>query len=275
MRIDQLEDDPTVLMGMMTAIQEFATELGPLVEDRRQTPRDDLVLDLGERRARRLPDGAVGARAGDGAVHLGRRRDDAHGHRARAVRADPSSRRVGSDGGRTRRDPGRGRGDHPLGDAAQQHVPHRDARRADRRHPGSRGRPGDPAVPVGQPRRVGVRRSVHVRHRARTRIRTSRSGSGRTSASARRSHGSSCACCSRTSTRRITNLRVVAEPDIEPNIFVGAVRSFRLGFDRRRARGGRGASSVGTKGEGTRRDDVEVPWRHHASKQPWSRDEVV
>ena len=29
----------------------------------------------------------------------------------------------------TRRDPGRGRGAHPLGDAAQQHVPHRDARR--------------------------------------------------------------------------------------------------------------------------------------------------
>ncbi|MGZ6888174.1 MAG: cytochrome P450 [Acidimicrobiia bacterium] len=34
-------------------------------------------------------------------------------------------------------------------------------------------------------------------------------------------------------TRRITNLRVVAEPDIEPNVFAGAVRSFRLAFDRR------------------------------------------
>jgi cholest-4-en-3-one 26-monooxygenase len=34
-------------------------------------------------------------------------------------------------------------------------------------------------------------------------------------------------------TRQITNLRVVDPPDIEPNIFVGAVRSFRLGFDRR------------------------------------------
>jgi cholest-4-en-3-one 26-monooxygenase len=43
MRIDQLEDDPSVLMGMMTAIQEFAADLGPLVEDRRRTPRDDLV----------------------------------------------------------------------------------------------------------------------------------------------------------------------------------------------------------------------------------------
>jgi cytochrome P450 family 142 subfamily A polypeptide 1 len=43
MRIDELEDDPSVMMGMMTAIQEFAAELGPLVEDRRDTPRDDLV----------------------------------------------------------------------------------------------------------------------------------------------------------------------------------------------------------------------------------------
>ena len=34
-------------------------------------------------------------------------------------------------------------------------------------------------------------------------------------------------------TRRITNLRVLTEPDIEPNIFVGAVRSCRFGFDRR------------------------------------------
>ncbi len=34
-------------------------------------------------------------------------------------------------------------------------------------------------------------------------------------------------------TQRITNLRVVTEPDIEENIFAGAVRSFRLAFDPR------------------------------------------
>jgi cytochrome P450 family 142 subfamily A polypeptide 1 len=33
--------------------------------------------------------------------------------------------------------------------------------------------------------------------------------------------------------RRWTNLRVLEPPDIEPNIFAGAVRSFRLGFDLR------------------------------------------
>ena len=34
-------------------------------------------------------------------------------------------------------------------------------------------------------------------------------------------------------TARITNLRPVAEPDIEPNVFARAVRSFELGFDLR------------------------------------------
>ena len=34
-------------------------------------------------------------------------------------------------------------------------------------------------------------------------------------------------------TQRITNLRLVTDPDIEPNIFVGAVRSCRIAFDAR------------------------------------------
>ncbi len=33
--------------------------------------------------------------------------------------------------------------------------------------------------------------------------------------------------------QRVTNLRVVTEPDVEPNIFARAVRSFRLGYDLR------------------------------------------
>ncbi|MBU6317197.1 MAG: cytochrome P450, partial [Acidobacteria bacterium] len=33
--------------------------------------------------------------------------------------------------------------------------------------------------------------------------------------------------------QRITNLRVVSEPDVEPNIFARAVRRFELGFDLR------------------------------------------
>jgi hypothetical protein len=34
--------------------------------------------------------------------------------------------------------------------------------------------------------------------------------------------------------QRVTNLRVVAEPDVEANIFARAVRSFGLAFDLRR-----------------------------------------
>jgi cholest-4-en-3-one 26-monooxygenase len=34
-------------------------------------------------------------------------------------------------------------------------------------------------------------------------------------------------------TRDWTNLRIVTEPDVEPNIFARAVRSFELGFDAR------------------------------------------
>ncbi|MEQ8841523.1 MAG: cytochrome P450 [Acidimicrobiales bacterium] len=34
-------------------------------------------------------------------------------------------------------------------------------------------------------------------------------------------------------TRRVTNLRVVTEPDVEPNIFARAVRTFELSWDRR------------------------------------------
>ncbi|MFT5203530.1 MAG: cytochrome P450, partial [Candidatus Aldehydirespiratoraceae bacterium] len=34
-------------------------------------------------------------------------------------------------------------------------------------------------------------------------------------------------------TTRVTNLRAVTDPDIEPNIFARAVRSFELGFDLR------------------------------------------
>jgi cytochrome P450 family 142 subfamily A polypeptide 1 len=43
MRIDQMADDPAAMLGVMAAIQEFAADLGPLVEDRRSAPRDDLV----------------------------------------------------------------------------------------------------------------------------------------------------------------------------------------------------------------------------------------
>ena len=90
MRIDGMLEDEAVMMGMMTAIMEFAAELGAARRGAARRTARRPRLDLGERRARRLPDGAVGDGAGDRTVHLGRRRDDAHGHRARARRARPA-----------------------------------------------------------------------------------------------------------------------------------------------------------------------------------------
>ena len=34
-------------------------------------------------------------------------------------------------------------------------------------------------------------------------------------------------------TQRVTNLRAITEPDVEPNIFARGVRSFELGFETR------------------------------------------
>jgi cytochrome P450 family 142 subfamily A polypeptide 1 len=127
MRIDAIERDPDVMMGTMTAIQEFATELGPLVEDRRETPRDDLVSIWANAELGGCPVDTSVLVQENGPVHLGRCRDDADCHRARPRRADASSRGMGSDGGETRGHANRGRRDHPLGDATQQHVPNRHA----------------------------------------------------------------------------------------------------------------------------------------------------
>jgi cholest-4-en-3-one 26-monooxygenase len=41
MRIDGMQDE-TVMMGVMTAIMEFSAAMGPALDDRRATPRDDL-----------------------------------------------------------------------------------------------------------------------------------------------------------------------------------------------------------------------------------------
>ena len=55
----------------------------------------------------------------------------------------------------------------------------------DDRRPGDRGRRPDlPRLPVGEPRRAGLRRPVPLRHPPAARTATSRSGTGRTSASA-------------------------------------------------------------------------------------------
>ena len=82
----------------------------------------------------------------------------------RPRRARRAPRPVGGGGRRSGAGAGPGRGGHPLGHAAQQHVPPGAARRPDRRPAGARRRPGHAGLPVGQPRRGRVRRAFPLRH---------------------------------------------------------------------------------------------------------------
>ena len=81
MRIDGIAEDQALMADMMSAIMEFAAVVAPLADERRTTPRDDLLSVWANGRPRRLPDRAERHGPGDGSVHLGRRRDHAHGHR--------------------------------------------------------------------------------------------------------------------------------------------------------------------------------------------------
>ena len=83
------------------------------------------------------------------------------------------------------------RGAAPLGVADQEHGADGDPRPRAARRDAARGRPGDPHVPVGQPRRGGVRATPTASTCAATPTRTSRSASARTSAWAPRWPGSS------------------------------------------------------------------------------------
>ena len=130
---------------------------------------------------------------------------------------------VGGDGGRPDDGARRGRGAHPLGHAAQQHVPHGGGRHRGRRPGHRRRRPAGAPLPVGQPRRGGVRRPVHLRHDPRTRTRTSGSGSAPTSASGASLARFELVLLFTELSRRFTNLRVVTEIDAEENIFANAV----------------------------------------------------
>ena len=197
------------------------------------------------RRAQGLPDGRphLGVDRGrlrpdvddarDGALHRRWRRDHAHRHRPRAWRSSPSTPTSGRRPPPTRRSCRARRGGHPLGHAAQQHVPAGHPRRPHRRPAGGRRRPGDARLPERQPRRGRVRRAVHLRHPARPEpaprlraghplLRRRQPGPARAAPAVRRAHPAVDATCGSS-----------PPPDIEPNIFAGAVRRFDLAFELR------------------------------------------
>jgi cholest-4-en-3-one 26-monooxygenase len=232
MRIDQLEVDVSVLMGMMTAIQEFATDLEPLVADRRQTPRDDLFsiwanAELGgcpmemsvlvQETGLFISGGAETTRTviARGLYELARH-PEAWEAMAAGTDAIPAAieeiiRWV-----------------TPLNNMFRTAT--RDAKIA-----GTEVREGDRVILLypSANRDESVFADPYTFDIARHPNPHVAFGFG--------PHFCLGASLARLElrmlfthlTRRITNLRVVSEPDIEPNIFVGAVRSFRLGFDRR------------------------------------------
>jgi cytochrome P450 family 142 subfamily A polypeptide 1 len=232
MRIDQLEVDPSVLMGMMTAIQEFAADLEALVEDRRRTPRDDLV--------------SIWANAELGGCPM-----------ETSVYVQETGLFISGGAETTRTVIARGLYElarHPAaweamaagGDVIPTAVEEiirwvtplnnffRTATR-DAQIAGTAVKQGDRVILLypSANRDESVFDDPYTFDIARDPNPHVAFGFG--------PHFCLGASLARLElrmlfthlTRRITNLRVLAEPDIEPNIFVGAVRSLRLGFDRR------------------------------------------
>jgi len=232
MRIDQLEKDPSVMMGMMTAIQEFATELGLLVEDRRRAPRDDLVSVWANAELGGCPmDAPVimqetglfisgGAETTRTVISRGLYELARHPDAWEAMAADAGAIPLAIEELIRWVTPLNNMFRTATRDAEIADTPVRDGDRVILLYPSANRdetvfddpytfdvtRDPNPHVAFGFGTHFCLGASL-----ARLELRT----------------------LFAKLTRRITNLRVITEPDIEPNIFVGAVRSFRLGFDRR------------------------------------------
>jgi len=232
MRIDQMIDDPDVMMGMMTAIQEFAADLAPLVEDRRRAPRDDLVSIWANAELGGQPmDSSVvvqetglfisgGAETTRTVVARGLYELTRHPAAWETMAADAGAVPAAveeiirwvtplNNMFRTATRDARIAGTAVCeGDRIVLLYPsaNRDESVFDDPYTFDIARHPNPHVAFGFGTHFCLGSSL-----ARLELRT----------------------LFTRLTRRITNLRVLTEPDIEPNIFVGAVRSFRLGFDRR------------------------------------------
>ncbi len=227
MRIDQLENDPDVLLGMMGAIQEFAAELAPLVEQRQQSPRDDLIsiwanapVDtsvLVQETGLFISGGAETTRT---VIARGLYELTKHPDAWETMAAHPDAIPVAVEEiirwvtplNNMFRTATRAAdiGGVPVqtGDRIMLAYPsaNRDENVFDAPYRFDIARQPNPHVAFGFGTHFCLGASL-----ARLELRM----------------------LFRRLAARMTNLRVVTEPDIEPNIFVGAVRSFRLGFDRR------------------------------------------
>jgi cytochrome P450 family 142 subfamily A polypeptide 1 len=227
MRIDQLENDPDVLLGMMGAIQEFAADLAPLVEARQQTPHDDLIsiwantgIDIGvlvQETGLFISGGAETTRT---VIARGLYELTKHPDAWETMGTNPGSIPVATEEiirwvtplnnmfRTATRDADIAGTPVKAGDRIMLCYPsaNRDEKVFDNPYTFDITRQPNPHVAFGFGTHFCLGASL-----ARLELRM----------------------LFKALSARITNLRVLTEPDIEPNIFVGAVRSFRLGFDRR------------------------------------------
>ena len=165
-----------------------------VIADRRDEPARRPHERARARRGRRRPARPRLTHARVAAHPHRRRRDHPPRHHRRRLPAAAPTPTSGEAGRPTRPDPHRGRGDAALGDADQEHGPHRHPRR--RASAASSSHEGEKLLllyPSANRDERRVRRPVPLRHRPRTRTTTSRSASAPTSASATASPGSSCA----------------------------------------------------------------------------------
>jgi len=232
MRIDGITGDPGLLMDMMSAIQEFAAELAPIADDRRSSPQDDLISIWANAELRGCPmDTSVivqetglfisgGAETTRTVIARGLLEFTRHPDQWDSMAADPSLI------------PGAVeemiRWVTPLNNFFRTAT--RDATIADTKVVA-----GDRVILLYP----SANRDESVFDDAYTfDIRRDPNPHVAFGFGTHFCLGSSLARLElrmlvERLTRRITNLRVITPPDIEPNIFVGAVRSCRLGFDRR------------------------------------------
>ena len=132
------------------AFREF--QLGVIADRRAKPPQDDLVSILchAEIEGEKLDDESLVQETL--LILIGGDETTRHVISTRDARADGQPRPARDPRrGRRRDDDHRRRGAAPVGHADQEHVAHGDARRGGRRTGPPRGRPADPALPVGQP----------------------------------------------------------------------------------------------------------------------------
>ena len=134
MRIDGIAEDQALMADMMGAIMEFAAVVAPLADERRTTPRDDLLSVWANGRLDGCPI-EQNVMVQETGLFISGGAETTRTVTARGIieLVTPS----GSMGGARRRpvaDPDRGRGADPMGHAAQQLLPYRDARHEDRGH---------------------------------------------------------------------------------------------------------------------------------------------